>query len=91
MAQRFTLLLKNIYWKLLRQVSEDIANLRPMPGQEGDYRSLGPIKVCPCGSDLWNVKCKFAPDDTIGLYFRDMRCALCDSLAVAPYPEWGED
>jgi len=70
-------------------MAEDIANLKATPGQEGDYRSLGPIRVCPCGSDLWNVKCKFDDENVLGIYFLDMRCALCDSLAVAPMPEWG--
>ena len=67
-------------------MSEDIANIKPTTGQEGDYRSLGPIRVCPCGSDLWEVKCKFDYDGELGIYFLDMRCALCNSLAVAPMP-----
>ena len=67
-----------------------IEDIKPEPGKNADYRSFGPVRVCPCGSDLWDVKCKFADDDTIGLYFRDMRCALCGSLAVAPYPDWGK-
>jgi hypothetical protein len=55
-----------------------------------DYRSLGPVRVCPCGSDLWSVKCKFDTDGEIGIYFLDMRCALCDSMAVAPMPKLEE-
>jgi len=69
---------------------EDIANLKPTPGSEMDYRSLGPVRVCPCGSDLWSVKCKFDTDGEIGIYFLDMRCALCDSMAVAPMPKLEE-
>ena len=69
---------------------EEIANLKPTAGQEADYRGLGPIRVCPCGSDLWNVKCKFDTDVELGIYFLDMRCALCDSLAVAPMPKLGD-
>ena len=68
-------------------MSKDIADLKPTSGAEADYRSLGPINVCPCGSDLWNVKCKFDSDGELGIYFLDMRCALCDSLAVAPMPK----
>ena len=64
----------------------DIADLKPTKGAEGDYRSLGPISVCPCGSELWNVKCQFDEDNEIKIYFLDMRCALCDSMATAPYP-----
>lgn len=71
-------------------MAEDIANIRATAGQEADYRGLGPIRVCPCGSDLWNVKCKFDDDGELGIYFLDMRCALCDSLAVAPMPKLGD-
>lgn len=69
-------------------MADDIADLKPTKGQEGDYRSLGPLRICPCGSDLWSVKCKFDTDGEIGIYFLDMNCALCDSKAVAPMPDW---
>jgi hypothetical protein len=69
-------------------MAKDIAYLKPVPGNEGDYRSLGPLRICPCGSDLWNVKCKFDDDGELGIYFLDMRCTQCDSLAVAPMPDW---
>ena len=63
-------------------MSEDIANLKPTSGQEADYRSLGPIRICPCGSDIWNVKCKFDEDFEIGMYFTDAHCASCGSVAT---------
>jgi hypothetical protein len=69
-------------------MGKDIANLRATKGAEADYRALGPIRVCPCGSDTWNVKCKFDEDGELGIYFLDMRCVLCDSLAIAPMPDW---
>ena len=62
-------------------MSEDIANLRATKGQEGDYRSLGPIRVCPCGSEWWNVKCKFDEDYEIGMYMTDATCVECGSIA----------
>ena len=71
--------------------SEPIFNLKPTTGTEADYRELGPITICPCGSNLWNVKCKFDEDGEIGYYFLDMQCALCGSLATAPIPNWDTD
>jgi len=44
-----------------------------------------PIYVCPCGSDVWNVKCKF-DEGEIAFYFLDMSCVLCGTLATAPTP-----
>jgi hypothetical protein len=69
----------------------EIAKLRPTAGKEADYRELGPISVCPCGSELWNLKVKFDDEGEVGMYFLDMRCALCDSLATAPTPSDAED
>jgi hypothetical protein len=69
-------------------MDNNISDIKPTTGTEGDYRSLGPIRVCPCGSDLWNVKCKFDYDGEIGIYFLDMSCCLCGSSAVAPMPDW---
>jgi hypothetical protein len=43
-----------------------------------------PIKVCVCGSDVWNLQVKWDEDDTIGMYFMNMWCPLCDSVATAP-------
>jgi hypothetical protein len=58
-------------------------------GEKSDYTSLGPIRTCPCGSEFFHLKVKFADDNTIGLYLLDMQCVLCSSLAQAPVPEWG--
>jgi len=68
-------------------MAKNISDLKATPGSEADYRGLGPIRVCPCGSDLWNVKCKFDEDNEIGIFFLDINCALCDSIATAPIPE----
>ena len=59
-----------------------IANLRPNYDRAMDYRGT-PTEVCPCGSKLWNVKCMFE-NGSITMYFLDMECALCGSLATAP-------
>jgi hypothetical protein len=59
-----------------------INELKPDYKMAMDYRGT-PTEVCPCGSDLWNVKCKFN-EGTIVFYFLDMECAFCGSLATAP-------
>jgi len=60
-------------------------------GEKSDYTSLGPIRVCPCGSEFFHLKVKFEDDNTIGLYLLDMQCVLCSSLAQAPTPERGAE
>ena len=67
-------------------MSEDIANLRATSNTGADLRDLGPIRVCPCGSEWWNVKCKFDEDFEIGMYFTDARCTVCDSIATVVTP-----
>jgi hypothetical protein len=75
---------------MAKKEPKPIKNLVVIHGEKADYTSLGPIRVCPCGSDTWHLKVKFDDDNTIGMYFTDMQCVLCSSLAQAPYPEWGE-
>lgn len=65
-----------------------IKSLTVLHGEKSDYTSLGPIRVCPCGSDTFHVKVKFDEDNEIGLMFRDMICVLCTSAATAPVPDW---
>ena len=63
-----------------------ITDLRP------DYTSAMDVRgeattVCPCGCEIWNLKVVFDQDtNEIGLYFRDMECAQCGTLATAPIP-----
>ena len=61
-------------------MSDDIIRLRPIPGRGADYRDLGPQRVCPCGSEWFNVICKFDEDYEIGIYFTDAKCVECDSI-----------
>jgi len=46
--------------------------------------------VCPCGCEIWNLKTIFDDDGEIGMYFLDMECAECGTLATAPMPEGTE-
>lgn len=50
-----------------------------------------PIKVCICGSKVWNLQVMWDDDDNIGMYFMNMWCPLCDSVATAPTVENNND
>jgi hypothetical protein len=50
-----------------------------------------PIKVCICGSKVWNLQVMWDDDDNIGMYFMNMWCPLCDSVATAPTVENDND
>jgi len=66
-----------------------ISSLSVLHGEKADYTSLGPIRVCPCGSNTWHLKVQFTEDNEIGMYFLDMICVDCTSKATAPMPGWG--
>ena len=34
-------------------VAKKIKHLQLLQGEKSDYTSLGPISICPCGSDTW--------------------------------------
>jgi hypothetical protein len=61
---------------------KEIKDLKPDYTNAMDFRGE-PTEVCICGSTLWNVKCMFE-DKEISLYFLDMECAECGSMATAP-------
>ena len=63
---------------------QDIGNLRPDYSQAMDVRGV-PTHICPCGSDVWNLKVIFYNFE-IASYFLDMECANCGTLATAPTP-----
>lgn len=66
-----------------------ITELKPTSDEAMDIRGI-PTTVCPCGSMVWNLKTVFNQDDgSIELYFVDMECAQCGTLATAPTPENG--
>jgi hypothetical protein len=65
--------------------SNDILDLRPESYDKSiDLRGT-PTHVCPCGSQIWNVKVIFE-DFEIATYFLDMECVSCGSVATAPTP-----
>jgi hypothetical protein len=65
--------------------SKDILSLRPETYENSmDLRGT-PTHICPCGSQIWNLKVIFE-DFEIGTYFLDMECVSCGSVATAPTP-----
>jgi hypothetical protein len=69
------------------QEPRHITELKPDYKTAMDIRGT-PTTVCPCGSEIWSLKTIFDRDDgTIALYFTDMECADCGTLATAPQPE----
>lgn len=50
-----------------------------------DLRGLGPIHVCPCGSQVFNVMCSFE-DHELVWYFLDGTCVNCGNIVTVPCP-----
>ena len=50
-----------------------------------DLRGLGPLHVCPCGSQVFNVMAAFE-DYELTWYFLDATCVSCGNLVVVPCP-----
>lgn len=81
---------KNEIWVVSKEQVEEIvepkniSDLKPDYSQSMDLRGT-PTHLCPCGSDVWNVKVMFENFE-ISSYFLDMECANCGSLATAPTP-----
>jgi NAD-dependent dihydropyrimidine dehydrogenase PreA subunit len=42
-----------------------------------------PIDVCPCGCFVWNLKVTWENGE-LAMFFYDMECAECGSIATAP-------
>jgi len=65
--------------------SNDILQLRPESYDNSmDIRGT-PTHLCPCGSQIWNLKVIFDYFE-IATYFLDMECVSCGSVATAPTP-----
>ena len=50
-----------------------------------DLRALGPIHVCPCGSQVFNIMASFE-DYELVWYFLDATCANCGNIVTVPCP-----
>lgn len=72
---------------LKRKQPKPISEFKPNYKSAMDIRGT-PTAVCPCGCEIWNLKVIFDREDgNIGLYFMDMECINCGTLATAPTPE----
>ena len=59
---------------------------RNLPDKFGsDLRDLGPIHVCPCGSQVFNVMASFE-DYELVWYFLDATCVNCGNIVLVPCP-----
>lgn len=54
-----------------------------------DLRSVGEVRECMCGSNLWRVLAAFDDDGALAFYLLDMVCSGCGAVARAPVP--GQD
>jgi len=50
-----------------------------------DLRGLGPLHVCTCGSQVFNVMAAFE-DYELSWYFLDATCVSCGNLTTVPCP-----
>lgn len=48
-----------------------------------DMRALGPVHVCSCGSQVFNVMAAFE-DYEITWYFLDATCVSCGNIVTVP-------
>ena len=73
-------------------MSDNIRELFPKDYSKAtDVRGI-PTTVCPCGCEVWHLKVKFdAETGEISMYFMDMECASCGTVATAPMPEQFEE
>jgi hypothetical protein len=67
------------------KLAKHVTEMKPDYTQAMDIRGE-PTLVCPCGCEIWNLKTMFDDDGEIGMYFLDMECAECGTLATAPTP-----
>lgn len=58
-------------------------SLPPIRG--ADLRSLGPIHVCSCGCEVFNVMACFE-DFELVWYFLDATCVSCGNIVTVPCP-----
>jgi len=64
----------------LRKKKQDLP-----PKFGSDLRELGPIHVCPCGSQVFSIMASFE-DYELSWYFLDGTCVNCGNLVIVPCP-----
>ena len=69
---------------ILSKIWERISSYNTLPEVIGaDLRGLGPIHVCMCGSQVFNVMAAFE-DYELVWYFLDATCVNCGNLVTVP-------
>ena len=59
---------------------------RKLPEKFGtDLRGLGPVHVCPCGSQVFSIMASFE-DHELVWYFLDGTCVNCGNIVTVPCP-----
>jgi len=61
-----------------------LRNALPKP-YGADLRQLGPLHVCSCGCQVFNVLASFE-DYELVWYFLDATCVSCGNLVIVPCP-----
>lgn len=74
---------KQTVWFRLLSLLKNRDNLPPKFGT--DLRSLGPVHVCSCGCEVFNVMACFE-DFELVWYFLDATCVSCGNLVQVPCP-----
>lgn len=70
-------------WLRLLSLLKKQDSLPPVRG--ADMRSLGPVHVCSCGCEVFNVMACFE-DYELVWYFLDATCVSCGNLVQVPCP-----
>ena len=70
-------------WLRLPTLSRNSIPLPPLFGS--DLRELGPVHVCPCGSQVFSIMASFE-DHELVWYFLDGTCVSCGNLVTIPCP-----
>ena len=71
---------------ILSKIWERLISHNTLPEAFGsDLRGLGPIHICPCGSQVFNVAASF-DNYELSWYFLDATCFSCGNLVCVPCP-----
>lgn len=73
---------QSVWRRLLRLLKNEQSLPEPFGS---DLRDLGPIHICPCGCEVFNVMVCFE-DYEVVWWFLDATCVSCGNLVRVPCP-----
>lgn len=73
---------QSVWHRLLRLLKNEQSLPEPFGS---DLRDLGPIHICPCGCEVFNVMVCFE-DYEVVWWFLDATCVSCGNLVRVPCP-----